>query len=116
MNTEEVTAEYHSRSHAFERLRQEALYIIEQSLAETEIKLHSISSRVKTLASLIGKIERKEYGDPFEEIQDFVGIRIICLFTSDIDRIGGILRSFLVAFVVIFITGSLEKKRIRLKV
>jgi len=32
------------------------------------------------------------------------------------EAIGGIIRSFAVAFIVIFITGFLEKKNLRLKI
>jgi ppGpp synthetase/RelA/SpoT-type nucleotidyltranferase len=41
----------------------------------------------------LGKIQRKQFEEPFEKIRDIVGIRVICLFLSDIERIGQIIRS-----------------------
>lgn len=38
------------------------------------------------------KVERKQLRKPFEEIQDIVGLRVVCLFLSDIARIGEAIR------------------------
>ena len=50
-------------------------------------------SRVKETESFIGKVKRKESKKPFEEIQDVVGLRIVCLFLSDITDIGETIRN-----------------------
>ncbi|MEM6338092.1 MAG: (p)ppGpp synthetase, partial [Bacteroidota bacterium] len=50
-----------------------------------------MSQRIKTFESFWGKIERKGYDDPFSEIEDICGIRVVCYYTSDIDRIATII-------------------------
>src|SRR5438067_2538057 len=63
------------------------------ALDRARIKRHSISSRVKALPSLLDKAERKQLRDPLTEMNDIVGVRVVCLFLSDIDRIGQEIRS-----------------------
>lgn len=91
-NIEDFTREYNKRRPNYDNLREEALHTIEKRLKESGIKIHSIPSRVKDLDSFLGKIDRKQYENPFEQMQDFVGLRIICLFLSDISKIGEIVR------------------------
>lgn len=49
------------------------------------------SSRVKTSGSLKDKIARKNYGDP-NEVEDLVGVRVICVFSDDFDKVEHIIR------------------------
>lgn len=91
-NVEHFTREFNKRKPNYDALREEALHTIEKRLRESGIKIHSIPSRVKDLDSFLGKIDRKQYENPFEQMQDFVGLRIICLFLSDISKIGEIIR------------------------
>jgi putative GTP pyrophosphokinase len=77
----------------FERLKDEVLFIVKQSLNQTDIKIYSIPTRVKDVDSFLDKARRKEYKKPFEEIQDIVGLRIVCLFLSDIGRISDLVRA-----------------------
>jgi putative GTP pyrophosphokinase len=82
---------------AYERLRAEGLYIMEAGLKGARIKLDSISSRIKELNSILEKTKRKQLSQPFEEIRDIVGLRFVCLFLSDIQRISEIIhRDFVV--------------------
>ena len=55
------------------------------------IKHHSISGRLKTPESTIDKLKRKQLSDP-HQLTDLVGVRIVCLFLSDIKRIGELIR------------------------
>lgn len=89
---EDFTREFNKRKPNYDSLREEAFHTIEKRLKKRGIKIHSIPSRVKDLDSLLEKIKRKHYENPFEQIQDFVGLRIICLFISDIPKIGAIIR------------------------
>jgi ppGpp synthetase/RelA/SpoT-type nucleotidyltranferase len=93
----ELSDEFHRRMRTYESLEEEALFILEVNLKKADIKLHSISSRIKKLESFLDKVQRKQSERPFEEIQDVVGVRVVCLFLSDINRIGALIRdSFLV--------------------
>lgn len=90
-NKDDFAREFNRRKPIYEQLKSEAIYTIEKKLKESGIKIHSIPSRVKDLDSFLDKIERKQYENPFEQIQDFVGLRVICLFLSDIPKIGEII-------------------------
>ena len=56
-----------------------------------KIKFISVNYRVKSIESFIEKIERKSYNEPLTEIEDICGVRIICYYQSDIDRIADII-------------------------
>ncbi|WP_328711597.1 hypothetical protein [Nocardia salmonicida] len=56
------------------------------------LKVHSTTTRVKTSDSFTEKVKRKEYTDPFNEMTDIVGARIVCLFLDDIDIVEEVLR------------------------
>jgi putative GTP pyrophosphokinase len=97
MDIEALTHEFQRQMPLYERLRGEVLFILEQAFDQSNIKLHSILSRVKELDSFLDKAHRKELKNPIEEIQDVVGIRVVCLFLSDIAIIGELIRhSFLI--------------------
>lgn len=67
--------------------------VIEVLIEEQKISYLSISYRIKEEESFIEKIDRKKYSNPFEEIEDICGIRIICYYKTDVDKIGGIISS-----------------------
>lgn len=93
MDVDAIKKEYLKRRVRYGKLKEEILYIIEGELKKVHIPYHTIEGRVKTLDSLIAKVERKsEEGaiDRLDEIVDICGVRIICLFLSDIDKIGKI--------------------------
>jgi ppGpp synthetase/RelA/SpoT-type nucleotidyltranferase len=94
-----VAAEYARRENIYKRLLEESHFIIERGLGAEKLKYHSIPSRIKTIDSLMGKIERshneetRRSFDPFAEINDIVGLRVVCLFLSDITRVGQVIRT-----------------------
>jgi ppGpp synthetase/RelA/SpoT-type nucleotidyltranferase len=97
MDVDSIRREYLSKISTFTHLQGEALFILEPAIRDIHIKLHSISQRIKTVDSFLDKVQRKESEKPFEDIRDIVGIRVVCLFLSDIARIGGVIRnSFIV--------------------
>lgn len=53
-----------------------------------------LESRTKSVESVREKILRqdKSYEDPLKEITDFVGLRLICFYLDDVDRVGDLLR------------------------
>jgi len=52
-----------------------------------DIVVMSISTRVKTKRSFVEKICRKQYADPLAEISDLAGVRIVCLYESDLEHV-----------------------------
>jgi len=71
----------------------EVKYILDDILNHDDVKIHSIETRVKTVESVIDKCNRKRLAEPFGEITDFAGCRIICLFRSDIKKISALLEA-----------------------
>jgi len=93
INLDELRRELSAKQGVYLQLKDEARFILERAIEVTEIKLHSITDRVKTVDSFIDKVQRKQSKKPFDEIRDIVGLRVICLFLSDIERIGEMIRS-----------------------
>lgn len=92
IDKDEIRSEYQKREGFYTSLEEEALFALKKRLGETKIKLHSVVSRVKEVESLIGKCERFKIEAPFEVVEDLVGLRVICLFLSDIEKIGALIR------------------------
>lgn len=77
----------------FERLCTEVSYILGKRLKDNGITVSSISQRVKTLQSFLKKIKRKNYKDPFSELTDLSGIRVICLYRDDLPKMESVIRN-----------------------
>lgn len=85
---EKLESKFRSLKPAFHRLEEEAKFILGTSLNKAGIKSHSLVSRVKVFESFRDKIVRKNITDPFENIDDLVGVRVVCLLRSDIPKLG----------------------------
>ncbi|MFD6218839.1 GTP pyrophosphokinase [Nocardia salmonicida] len=72
-------------------LEEEVKQTIDKALP-ARLKVHSMTTRVKTAPSFLEKIDRKDYDDPFDEMTDIVGARIVCLFLDDITIVDEILK------------------------
>ena len=84
--------QYESKLPLFSRLQDEMLFIIKEALENAGIRYQSISHRVKSFDSMVEKAERLEMSEPLTKMHDVVGLRVVCLFLSDIERIGELLR------------------------
>lgn len=89
---ETIKQEYERLSIQFTCLEEEANFILNDAIQKLGIKINKIESRIKKLNSLIQKAERKEIIGSIQEIKDIVGIRIVCLFLSDINDIKEIVK------------------------
>lgn len=67
-------------------------FALKKALGDKGIKIHSCISRVKTLSSFQEKIVRKGYKDPFTEMRDIVGGRVVCLFQDDVAKVDEVIR------------------------
>ncbi len=56
-------------------------------LSDQQIPYLTISSRVKEFDSFFEKIDRKSYENPFDETEDFCGIRVILYYLTDISKV-----------------------------
>ena len=82
--------EYEAKLPLFRQLEEEASFALRHRLKERGIRIDSglSTSRVKSPESFIEKVQRKDAKKPFEEIQDTVGLRVVCLLLSEIEQIG----------------------------
>lgn len=115
MDYNELTEKFKSQTPLFQRLLEEALYALQASLEQAGIKYHSLPSRIKNLQSFLEKVKQRETResdetqrgkwDPFREIQDIVGLRVVCLYLSDLERIANVIRN---AFEVLSEDNKIE--------
>lgn len=92
IDTSVIIKEYSSRKKDYEDLAETVDRILRDRISEHNIKIHSISYRLKETGSILDKMRRKGISNPFEQIHDIVGFRVVCLFLSDLAEIGNIIR------------------------
>ncbi len=68
----------------YEKLCAEVAYILNRELTKNKVEFSTITHRAKTLNSFLEKIQRKAYSNPIEEITDFAGVRVVCLYVDDL--------------------------------
>jgi putative GTP pyrophosphokinase len=88
---DKILEEYNLRKDKAGILIDEVKYIISRAIDRAHIKIHYITNRIKGFDSFLDKIRRKNLQDPFNEIHDLIGFRIICLFLEDVEDIGNLL-------------------------
>lgn len=92
MNDYRLLAEgYFDREERYERLAKICAGIIQLRLTEAGIR-HSVQSRVKDFASFVRKALTKP--DPFRDIGDMAGVRVVVPFFQDRARVAAVVRQF----------------------
>ncbi len=81
--TPEYIRKYHKNKPSYQKLCDEVQFILEKCISDLDVETASISARTKTEASFCEKIYRKSYDDPFTEITDFAGARVVYLYSKD---------------------------------
>jgi putative GTP pyrophosphokinase len=77
----------------YEQLCIEVAYILRKRITTQSVEVALITQRAKTLNSFLEKIQRKKYDKPFSEIDDFAGVRVVCLYISDISKIEKVIQA-----------------------
>lgn len=67
----------------YQALCEEVEYIVQKKLTSSNIEVSQVVSRSKSLPSFCEKISRKNYSNPFSDIKDFAGIRVVFLYPQD---------------------------------
>lgn len=67
----------------YEQLCAEASYILEKRIHSAGIEISSVTSRTKSLRSFAEKLVRKAHREPFDEITDLAGVRVVYLYKAD---------------------------------
>jgi ppGpp synthetase/RelA/SpoT-type nucleotidyltranferase len=71
-------------------LCREVAYILQKRSESVSVETASISWRSKSLNSFLEKIQRKAYVDPFEDLTDRAGVRVVCHYTPDCEVVSKI--------------------------
>ncbi len=75
----------------YNRLGENVKEVLKNKLNNEDISYVYVDTRVKKLNQFIKKIERKKYKEPFSQTEDLCGIRIVCFFQNDVEKIGEII-------------------------
>jgi ppGpp synthetase/RelA/SpoT-type nucleotidyltranferase len=93
-HTKDIISQYRDHLPMLRQLSQLVYDQLCQVLHEQGVELNTIEHRVKSEASLAGKLERK--GDKYHkltDVTDLVGLRIITFYTDDVDKVAAIVKS-----------------------
>ncbi|MDF2438276.1 MAG: (p)ppGpp synthetase [Bacteroidota bacterium] len=88
----ELNDEYNRLQSQYSKLGKNLEEALKSFLEAEKIPYLSVYHRVKDFESYFEKVGRKNYKDPFNETEDICGIRIICYYASDIEKIENIIK------------------------
>lgn len=88
MKCQMIVDDFDERYPLFEEIKDVATEAVNRALKENHVEVTAVESRIKQRDSLIGKLVRKgyKYGS-LDDITDIVGLRIITLYSDDVDRV-----------------------------
>lgn len=91
LHSEMIMTEYEAQLPVYQRLEGIVQRTLEQALARNNILVTAVSTRIKTAASLAGKLALK--GSKYQSISDLtdiLGARVITFYTDDVDHIAAL--------------------------
>jgi len=84
----ELSSKYSKNISLYKQLIEEICFVLEKTLRKEGIEIHNMQHRLKDFDSFYDKIIRyKITDDPFERINDIAGVRIVCLYRKDLERV-----------------------------
>ncbi len=86
MERENIEKEYSSRLPKYKKLGNNVEQVLIDLLKTNNIDVLDVCHRVKPFDSFREKIEIKGSENPFEEVEDFCGLRIVCYYLSDLKK------------------------------
>lgn len=87
MNKNQLGNQFQKIKPEYDRLGSNLVQALKTFLTEKDIPFLDVYYRIKKFDSFYEKIERKKYKNPFEDIEDICGIRVICYYASDIEKV-----------------------------
>jgi len=88
---QKLNREYDSLFPQYKRLKEEVIFILEKKISANDIPYDAIYGRIKKLDSLQEKVCQNECTNPFQEVDDICGTRVICLFPSHMKQVDKII-------------------------
>jgi len=98
IDTKLILKQYEDNLPIYEKLVEVVEYELKKSINKKHIKIHAISYRIKEPNSLLDKIRRKKLLQPFDQVHDIVGFRVVCLFLTDLEEINKIVHNIFDVF------------------
>lgn len=91
MHVEMLLGQYRERLPVYERMAQLAYEALRRVLDAQHVNVTTIEHRVKTEASLAGKLELKggKYHS-LNDVTDIVGMRVVTFYSADVDKVAAI--------------------------
>jgi ppGpp synthetase/RelA/SpoT-type nucleotidyltranferase len=89
----EILNTYDRKKKTYEAYAKSLEALLGNLLSHNDVRVHSISVRVKEKDSLSGKIDSKDHYSCLEDITDIVGIRIITYYSDEVDLIAKIIEN-----------------------
>lgn len=90
-----LESDYDKSKSLYESLVVEATFILTNALKKSDIKIQSLTCRkgkIKSFESFYKKVVGKEIRDKqFENVEDIAGIRVKCLYRSDLEKVGKVI-------------------------
>jgi len=87
MKTQELLRQYREKQDSFLSLGRAAKAILSNNLKKQNIKYENLYGRIKIFNSFLEKAQDKKMSEPFREMTDIVGLRVICLFQGDVNKV-----------------------------
>jgi len=91
VKTQELLKKYEENQILFSNLKKAGEGFLGRALTIKNIK-HDLDSRIKEFDSLLKKATEKKLGNPLAEMTDIVGLRVVCLFRSDVEKAKEVIR------------------------
>lgn len=66
--------------------------LLVELVSKAGIDVAQIEHRTKSVESFLHKLQTKKYADPFQDIKDVVGLRIITYYPDDVSSIADLLK------------------------
>lgn len=94
LKNKRIVEEYRELKSDFQTFGEMVVADLKKVVGEAGIEIQTIEFRVKKEDSLIGKLGRKgEKYTSLSDITDVLGVRIICFFADDVDKVAAILEN-----------------------
>lgn len=86
-----IKKQYFELVKSYEKLGENMVVALKMLLDEAKIKYMGVTYRIKSFDSFLKKMDRKHCDDPFNRITDICGVRVICYYRSDIEKISEVI-------------------------
>jgi ppGpp synthetase/RelA/SpoT-type nucleotidyltranferase len=89
---DELKKTYESNKNSYLKVCEQAKNIVQKILTEKKINLLHVSYRVKSFESFYEKLSRKKYTNPYIDVEDICGLRIVCFYPRELERVREIIQ------------------------